>query len=100
MPTPTGNAGEKDIEKARSKAETSTQYSLVWQIPDDKDIAVFCGYGGKEMQGWNINFAGKTSAEELRAHTVQLIKTPEDFYRAFPEKYAMPDKKTAGLEKK
>ena len=97
---PTGNADEKDIEKARVKAAKSIQYSLVWQIPDDKDIAVFCGYGDKEMQSWNINFAGKTSAEELRAHTVQLIKTPEEFYRAFPEKYAMPDKNTAGMEKK
>ena len=97
---PTGNADEKDIEKARTKAEKSIQYSLVWQIPDDNDIAVFCGYGGKEMQGWNINFAGKTSAEELRAHTIQLIKTPEEFYRVFPEKYAVPEKTTADLEKK
>lgn len=97
---PTGNADEKDVEAARTKAEKSIQYSLVWQIPDDEDIAVFCGYGGKEMRGWSINFAGKTSAEELRAHTIQLVKTPEEFYRAFPEKYAEPPKPTADLEKK
>lgn len=96
---PTGKAEEKDIEKARAQAEKSTQYSLVWQIPDDNDVAVFCGFGGPEMQGWKINFAGKASMEEFRKHTVQIIKTPEEFYRVFPEKYAMPIKK-ANLEKK
>lgn len=96
---PTGEADEKTIAKSRAFAESSIQYSLVWEIPGDGDIIVFCGPGGLEMAGWQINFAGKTSADELRRHTVCRIKTPEEFYRKFNGKYvkALPAK---GKEKK
>ncbi len=91
---PTGAAEEKEIAKARDLAQRSIQYSIVWEIPGDKDIIVFCGPGGLEMAGWKINFAGKTSAEELQRHTVCRIKAPEEFYRNFGGKYAKsPPKK-------
>ena len=89
---PTGAADEKEIAKAREFAEKSIQYSIVWEIPGDKDIIVFCGPGDLEMAGWKINFAGKTSADELRRHTVHRIKAPEEFYRNFGGKYAKPVK--------
>ena len=96
---PTGDADDKTIAKERAFAEKSIQYSLVWEIPGDKDIAIFCGPGGPELASWKINFAGKTSADELRRHTVRRIKTPEEFYRAFQGKYAQPEP-PAGKEKK
>ena len=88
---PTGQASPEDVEKARALAERSIQYSLVWAEPGDPDIAVFCGTGAAEMQGWQINFAGKTSKDELRRHTVKIIKTPEQFYRDFPLEYRKQD---------
>ncbi len=85
---PTGKAKLNDIAKAKEKAAASTQYTLIWELPNKKEIAVFCGFGGEEMSGWDINFAGVVSADELKSHTVQSIKTPEEFYRDFPARYA------------
>ena len=94
---PTGKDIPEKIEKARRSVAKLTQYSLVWIRPDQEEIAVFCGFGGAEMANWKINFAGKTSADELRRHTVRVIKTPEEFYRAFPAPYAKPiEKKNKG----
>jgi hypothetical protein len=87
---PTGDKTQQEIDEAKEKAAQSIQYTLVWELPDKKDVAVFCGFGDAEMAGWNINFAGRVSLEELTRHTVRVIKTPEEFYRNFPERYAKP----------
>ena len=87
---PTGKESHKKIAKEKKIAAKSFQYSLVWEIPGQQETAVFCGFGGPEMRGWKINFAGRVSAEELRRHTVRVIKTPEEFYRKFPARYAKP----------
>ena len=87
---PTGSETPENIEKAKDSAAKMTQYSLVWERPGQEEIVVFCGFGRAEMAGWKINFAGKTSADELRRHTVRIIKTPEEFYRPFPAPYAKP----------
>lgn len=93
---PTGKAKPRDIADAREMAAKSTQYTLVWELPDKKEVAVFCGFGGAEMSRWDINFAGRLSTDELNRHTVRVIKTPEQFYRSFPARYAKPAaKKTA-----
>ena len=90
---PTGKETPEKIERAKASAAKMTQYSLVWKRPEQEEIAVFCGFGGAEMSGWKINFAGKTSAGELRRHTVRIIKTPEEFYRDFPAPYAKSTEK-------
>ena len=88
--TTTGKETPEAVEKAKNRAAGMTQYTLVWEIPGDPEAAVFCGFGKPEMDGWNINFAGRVPTEELRRHTVRVIKTPEEFYRPFPEPYAKP----------
>jgi len=96
---PTGKETPEKIEKVKTAAAKSTQYSLVWARPDQEEIAIFCGFGGAEMSGWKINFAGKTSADELRRHTVRIIKNPTEYYRAFPAPYAKPaEKKNKGTK--
>ena len=90
---PTGKETSEKVKAAKDSAAKQTQYSLVWARPDQEEIVVFCGFGGAEMAGWKINFAGRTSADELRRHTVRIIKAPEEFYRAFPAPYAKPIKK-------
>lgn len=98
---PTGKASPEEIAKAEKSAAKATQYSLVWATPGENDVAVFCGFGGKEMSGWKINFAGKISSEELKRHTVRIVKTPEEFYRRFPSRYAKKaSKKTSDKGKK
>jgi len=93
---PTGQATEEEIAAARKAAARATQYSLVWEMPGDAELTIFCGTGRHEMNGWKLNFAGKTTAEELRRHTVRRIKTPAEYYMPFPQPYAAPpDKKTA-----
>ena len=89
---PTGKATPEEIEKAKASVVGKTQYTLVWECPDQDEVAVFCGFGGLEMANWEINFAGRMSKDELRRHTVRSIKTPEEFYRPFPARYAMPIK--------
>ena len=84
---PEGKLGAEMIAAAKKQADSGIQYSLVWETPGSSEPAVFCGIGGYEMGGWSINFAGKTSVEELRAHTVNKIKDPEDFYAPFPARY-------------
>ena len=96
---PTGKAKPRDIADAKEKAAKSTQYTLVWELPDKEDVAVFCGFGGPEMAGWDINFAGRVSPEELNRHTVRVIKTPEEFYRSFPARYAKPAAKKTSAAK-
>ena len=98
---PTGRESAEDIEKKRAEAAKSTQYSIVWALPEGKEAAVFCGVGKEEMTGWSINFAGRISEDELRRHTVRIVKTPEEFYRRFPARYAKPtEKKSPATEKK
>ena len=97
---PTGNADETVVAKARKAAEKRTQYSLVWEMSGNRELTVFCGMGDAEMGGWSLNFAGKTTAEELRNHTIRRIKSPDEFYTPFPARYAKPAKKTSAKEKK
>ena len=98
---PSGKATHKEIAKAKKLAGKSIQYSLVWELPGADEAAVFCGFGGAEMAGWKINFAGRVSAEDLRRHTVRIVKRPEEFYRKFPARYAKPvAKKTSDKGKK
>lgn len=89
---PTGKATPEKIAKAKERAGKLIQYSLIWEFPGQDEAAVFCGFGGPEMSGWYINFAGRVSKEELVRHTVRVIKTPEEFYRKFPARYAKPVK--------
>lgn len=96
---PTGKATPKEIAKARKLAGKSIQYTLVWELPGRGEAAVFCGFGGAEMERWQINFAGRVSADDLRRHTVRVIKTPEEFYRKFPARYAKPVKKEKTSDK-
>ena len=84
---PRGDADEETVAKAKEEAASGIQYSLVWERPGISEVAVFCGVGKLEMKSWQLNFAGKTSREELAQHIVAKIKTPEDFYKAFPEPY-------------
>lgn len=97
---PTGEATPEEIKKARKNAGKSTQYSIVWEFPDQKEAAVFCGFGGPEMFNWKINFAGWVSVDDLRRHTVRVIKTPAEYYRDFPARYAKPLKKKTSVKGK
>lgn len=96
---PEGKGDAEEIAAAKKAAEAGTQYSLVWEIPGDPEAAVFCGVGTEELSGWSINFAGKTSAAELREHTVRKIKDPEEFYAPFPEPYAAKPKQIDAVKK-
>ena len=98
--TPTGKEAPEVVEKEKKRSAKSTQYSLLWELPGT-DSAVFCGFGNAEMEGWKINFAGRVSPDELRRHTVRVIKNPEEFYRQFPAPYAKPktEEKTAKEKK-
>lgn len=95
---PTGSDTPENIEKAKALAAKQTQYTLVWRRPDQNEVAVFCGFGRAEMAGWSINFAGKTSVDDLRRHTVRIIKAPEEFYRPFPKRYRAVEKKKKGTK--
>ena len=102
---PRGDADEKTLAKAAKEAANGIQYSIVWDNPDEKEVAVFCGVGKFEMASWKLNFAGKTSREELVKHTVAKVKAPEDFYAPFPARYrdpksAPPKKTTVAKENK
>ena len=97
---PAGQGDEEKIAAERKAAAAKTQYSLVWEMPDGGDPAVFCGTGGPEMAGWKLNFAGRTTAEELRINTVRRIKTPEEFYVPFPKPYAKPAEAKRSVKEK
>ena len=91
--TPTGKETPEEVAKAKKSAAGLTQYTLVWEIPGAAEAAVFCGFGEPEMKAWKINFAGRVPLDELRRHTVRVIKTPEEYYRRFPAPYAAPKAK-------
>lgn len=97
---PQGKGAEESIAAKRQAAASGIQYSLVWEMPGDRELTIFCGVGKAEMEGWTINFAGKTTAEELRRHTVRLIKTTEEFYTPFPAPYLKPADTQSVKEKK
>ena len=87
---PRGDADDKELEKAAKAAAKGIQYSIVWDFPETDEVAVFCGVGGSEMNSWKLNFAGRTSREDLSKHTVAKIKAPEEFYAPFPARYRSP----------
>ena len=87
---PRGDADAKTLAKAAKDVEKGIQYSIVWDHPEAEEIAVFCGVGDLEMAGWKLNFAGKTSRDDLAKHIVAKIKTPEEFYLPFPARYRKP----------
>ena len=89
---PRGDADEETLAKAAEEAAAGIQYSIVWDYPEDEEVAVFCGVGGLEMEAWKLNFAGKTSREDLVKHTVSKVKAPEEFYALFPARYRKPVK--------
>ena len=103
---PRGDADGETLAKAAAESAAGIQYSIVWDHPDEKEVAVFCGVGKPEMAAWKLNFAGKTSREDLSRHTVAKIKTPEEFYAPFPDRYrnkpapAGPKKQTTAKENK
>ncbi len=88
---PSGNADAETLAKAADEAAGGIQYSIVWDHPEEKEVAIFCGVGKLEMVAWKLNFAGKTSREDLARHTVAKIKTPEEFYAPFPARYRKQD---------
>ena len=87
---PRGDADAKTLAKAEENAAKGIQYSIVWDHPEAEEVAVFCGVGDLEMSGWKLNFAGKTSRDDLAKHIVAKIKTPEEFYTPFPARYRKP----------
>ena len=93
---PQGNADAETLEKARTAAAKGIQYSIVWERPGEREVAVFCGVGRWEMKGWKVNFAGKVDREDLLKHTVAKIKDPEEFYAPFPARYRAPVRTEGG----
>ena len=77
----TGKMPQEDVEKARTKSEKLWQYSLVWKNSDGTAV-VFCGVGEKDMEKWQINFAGPVSGEDLAKHTLATVRTPEQKHAA------------------
>lgn len=71
---------EENSDAVAAKKEMLTknkQYSLIWELGDRR--AVFTGYSTEELSGWNILFAGILTADEVKQHTLSVVKTPENF---------------------
>ena len=75
---PSGTLDPEEVEALRTALETRTQLSLVWEIGDAGERAVFCGYGKGDLSGWTINFGGIMSGDEVGAATLNVLKTPDD----------------------
>ncbi len=75
---PSGTLDEAEIEPLRKALETKKQLSLVWEIGDTGQRAVFCGYGRGDLAGWAINFGGIMTKDEVDAATTKVLKTPDD----------------------
>jgi len=73
---PGGDLSAEEIEKEKAAAAKLVQYTLFW--PNEKGGAtVFCGVGRPDMGGWKINFAGFVGADDLKKHTVAVMRTPD-----------------------
>ena len=75
---PSGSLNAEEVESLRTALETKTQLSLVWEIGDAGQRAVFCGYGRGDLSGWAINFGGIMHGSEVDAATKKVLKTPDD----------------------
>ncbi len=67
-------------EKIRKKEEDfagSLQYSLVWPLDNGRQ-AVFTGYASPGLAGWKLNHADLVTAEDLRRHTLRIVRVQED----------------------
>ncbi|MCQ2379902.1 MAG: hypothetical protein MJ025_03140 [Victivallaceae bacterium] len=73
---------EEEIETRRLANAALSQFSLVWNF-DDKYV-VFSGYSRADLSGWNIIFAGILGGEEVREHTLRVVKEPAEFTRPIP----------------
>lgn len=71
----------EEIEEEKTKLEDKFQYSLVWRHGNGRNT-LFCGAGDVDMKGWQINFAGNVSNEELEKNTIGIVRTPAQLHQA------------------
>ena len=71
-----GKLSPEEIAEAKAAAEKKFQYTLVWPNGDGSST-VFCGLGSLDMAGWKINFAGIAPADDLKAHTLGVVRTQD-----------------------
>lgn len=76
---PTGTLSSEKIAANEAKLQTQTQYSLVWKSGVNAESVVFCGTSQPSLNGWELNFAGVLSDEEVAKHTIATVKTPAQF---------------------
>ncbi len=75
---------EEELETSFKKQTDGLQMSLVWPC-ENGTVLVFCGYAQSGFNGWEVNFAGKISQEELAAHTLKKLRTPADIQKPVNE---------------
>lgn len=73
----TGRKTADEIKAAQLAAEKLCQYSLIWKNKDGS-ATVFCGLSQPDLKGWQLNFAGHVTREDLNKHTRQVVRTPEE----------------------
>ncbi|MBQ7208744.1 MAG: hypothetical protein IJS01_13175 [Lentisphaeria bacterium] len=71
-----GKLSAEEVREAKAAAEKLFQYTLVWPN-EDGSSTVFCGLGQLDMNSWKINFAGIAPADDLKAHTLGVVRTPD-----------------------
>ena len=71
-----GKLSPEDVQKAKQAAARQFQYTIVWPN-ENGSSTVFCGTGQLDMSGWHINFAGIAQADDLKAHTLGVVRTPD-----------------------
>ena len=80
---PEGKLTPAEKDKISGTWKQMVQYSLVWKF--GKNELVFAGMAKPGLAGWQICFAGLLPAEEVTAHTVKVVKTPEEALAPMPE---------------
>ncbi|MCQ2379008.1 MAG: hypothetical protein MJ016_07390 [Victivallaceae bacterium] len=72
-----GILSDEEIAERKNLVAAMNQYSLVWG-EDDRRIVV-SGFADSSLSGWSPIFAAVLTAEELNSHTLEMIRTPENF---------------------
>ena len=80
---PEGKLSQAEKNKISTVWKQMVQYSLVWKF-GEKNL-VFSGMAKPGFAGWQIVFAGLIPAQEVAAHTVKVVKTPEEALTPIPE---------------
>ena len=71
-----GQLTPQEVEKAKAAAAKRMQFSLYW-FNQDGSATLFCGVSEPDLSGWSINFAGHVSKDDLKKHTIAVVRTPE-----------------------